>query len=130
MIIPDKKKNITIEGDGVDMEQWPINQVPYRSPDGTIKGSGLRIQSNGSLLAPLGFGVESGSVDFGDAIRVSESATLLGLLNMVDKKQYYFLDYPVPRNTGSGRPSRLKLLAAERRFEGQSNGSSIITNNP
>ncbi len=87
MFIPDKSKVNVIDASGV-MEDWPINQLPYKSSDGTIKGSGLRILTSGTVLAPVGFAVESGSVDFGDVLRLSESAGFLAFENMVDKSKY------------------------------------------
>lgn len=130
MIIPDKSKTIIIEGEGTDLSELPLNEVPYRAADGTIKGSGLRMLSSGALLAPVGFAVESGSVDFGDVIRLSETASFLGLQNMIDQKQYQILDYGVPRNGPSLPPFRFYLKEAEKRVEANSQSGSTLTANP
>jgi hypothetical protein len=130
MIIPDKSKTIIIEGEGTDLSELPLNELPYRASDGTIKGSGLRMLSSGTLLAPIGFAVESGSVDFGDVIRLSESASYLGIQNMIDKKQYQLLDYAVPRDSASLPPFRFYLKEAEKRFNAVTDESNVITSNP
>lgn len=129
MFIPDKTKTNIVDASGM-MENWPLNQLPYRASDGTIKGSGLRIQTNGNLLAPVGFSVESGSVDFGDVIRLSESAGFLAFENMVDGVKYQLLDYAVPRDAASSKPYYFKLASAEYKFEANSGTSNTITTNP
>jgi len=107
-IIPSKNKVTIIEGEGSDLSNWPVNQVPYKAVDGSIQGSGLRLLSSGSLLAPVGFAVESGSIDFGDVLRLSESAGFLAFDNMVDKERYQLLDYAVPRDAPSSKPYYFK----------------------
>lgn len=129
MFIPDKTKTNIVDASGM-MENWPLNQLPYRASDGTIKGSGLRIQTNGNLLAPVGFSVESGSVDFGDVIRLSESAGFLAFENMVDGVKYQLLDYAVPRDAASSKPYYFKLASAEYKFEANSDTNNTITTNP
>lgn len=128
-IIPSKNKVTIIEGEGNDFSQWPTNQLPYKADDGTIQGSGLRMLTSGSLLAPVGFSVESGSIDFGDVLRLSESAGFLAFDNMVDKKRYQLLDYAVPRDAASSKPFYFKLIEAEKKV-GNTNGDSVLTTNP
>jgi hypothetical protein len=128
-IIPSRVKTVIIEGEGNDLSDWPVGQLPYRAEDGTIQGSGLRVLSSGSLLAPVGFSVESGSVDFGDALRLSESAGFLAFDNLVEGTRYQLLDYEVPRDGPSSKPFYFKLIQAERRV-GDLNGSATITTNP
>lgn len=129
MFIPNKNRTTVIDASGV-MEDWPINQVPYRDADGTIKGTGLRILSRGTLLAPVGFAVESGSVDFGDVLRLSESAGFLAFENMIDSSKYQLLDYATPRNAPSSKPFYFKLDSAESRFTASTGSSKVITTNP
>jgi len=128
-IIPTKNKVTIIEGEDNDLSQWPVNQVPYKADDGTIQGSGLRMLTSGSLLAPVGFAVESGSIDFGDVLRLSESAGFLAFDNMVDKERYQLLDYAVPRDAPSSKPYYFKLIEAERKAL-STDGDSVITTNP
>lgn len=129
MFIPDKSKTNIIDASGM-LEQWPIQQVPYRAADGSIKGTGLRILSSGTVLAPVGFAVESGSVDFGDVLRLSESAGFLAFENMVDQSKYQLLDYAVPRDAASSKPFYFKLAGPEVKFEANKASSSVITTNP
>lgn len=128
-IIPSRVRTVIIEGEGNDLSDWPVGQLPYKAEDGTIQGSGLRMLSSGSLLAPVGFSVESGSVDFGDALRLSESAGFLAFDNLVEGTRYQLLDYEVPRNGPSSKPFYFKLIQAERKA-GDTNGNSTITTNP
>lgn len=128
-IIPSRNKTTIIEGEGSDLSQWPVNQVPFKAQDGTIQGSGLRMLSSGSLLAPVGFSVESGSIDFGDVLRLSESAGFLAFDNMVDDERYQLLDYAVPRNAPSSKPYYFKLIEAERKAL-NTDGDSVVTANP
>ncbi len=130
MIIPNRNKTTIIEGEGNDLSMWPIDQLPYKSADGTIQGSGMRVLSSGSLLAPVGFAVESGSIDFGDVIRLSESAGFLAFENMVDNIKYQLLDYATPRNAPASKPYYFYLKEAERRVDAQANGSITISTNP
>lgn len=128
-IIPSKNKVTIIEGEGNDLSQWPVGMIPYKAEDGTIQSSGLRMLSSGSLLAPVGFAVESGSVDFGDVLRLSESAGFLAFENMVDKSKYQLLDYAVPRTQPSSKPFYFKLIEAERKAL-NTQGDSVVRTNP
>jgi len=129
-IIPNKNEVTVITGDsGVNLDNLDTYEVPYKAPDGTLQSSGLRMLTSGSLLAPVGFSVESGSVDFGDVIRLSESAGFLAFDNMVDKGKYQLVDYAVPRTAASSKPYYFKLTEAERVFQATS-GNSTVTTNP
>src|ERR1700712_4210097 len=98
-IIPNKNAVTVITGDsGVNLDNLQTYEVPYKAPDGTLQSSGLRMLTSGSLLAPVGFSVESGSIDFGDVLRLSESAGFLAFETMVDGIKYQLVDYAVPRN--------------------------------
>lgn len=130
MFIPNRNKTTVIEGEGNDLSMWPVDQLPYKAADGTIQGSGVRVLSSGTLLAPVGFAVESGSVDFGDVIRLSESAGFLAFENLVDSVKYQLVDYATPRDSASSKPYYFYLKAAERRADAQPNGSITISTNP
>lgn len=130
MIIPNRNKTTIIEGEGSDLSSWPIDQLPYKTEDGTIQGSGMRVMSSGTLLAPVGFAVESGSIDFGDVIRLSESAGFLAFENMVNNIKYQLLDYATPRNAAASKPYYFWLKEAEKRVDAQPNGSITISTNP
>lgn len=128
-IIPSRNKVVIIEGEGNDLSDWPVSMVPYKAEDGTIQSSGMRVLSSGTLLAPVGFAVESGSIDFGDVLRLSESAGFLAFENMVDREKYQLLDYAVPRTSPSSKPYYFKLIEAERKAL-TTDGDSVVTTNP
>lgn len=126
-IIPSRNNTTVIQGaTGFNLDNVEVNEVPYKSTDGTLEGSGLMMLSSGSLLAPVGFSVESGSVDFGDVIRLSESASYLAVQNMVDNSRYQVVDYAVPRNAASSKPYLFQLIEAEHTFQA-TNGSGTLT---
>jgi len=128
-IIPSKNEVTVITGDsGINLDNLQVYEVPYKAPDGTLQSSGLRMLTSGSLLAPVGFSVESGSVDFGDVIRLSESAGFLAFENMVDKGKYQLVDYAVPRTGASSKPYYFKLIEAEKVFQATSGNSNLTTN--
>lgn len=129
-IIPSRNKVIVIDETGdMDFASWPVGQLPYKAEDGTIQGSGLRMLSSGSLLAPVGFSVESGSIDFGDVLRLAESAGFLAFDNLIENNRYQLLDYAVPRDAPSSKPFYFKLIEAEHRV-GSTDGTATITTNP
>lgn len=128
-IIPSKNKTTIIEGEDNDLSQWPVGMLPYKAEDGSIQSSGLRMLSSGTLLAPVGFSVESGSIDFGDVLRLSESAGFLAFENMVDQDKYQLLDYAVPRDSPSSKPYYFKLIESQRKAL-STDGDSVVTTNP
>lgn len=129
-IIPSKNSTTVIDGaSGLNLDNLETYEVPFKAEDGTLQSSGIRMLSSGSLLAPVGFAVESGSIDFGDVIRLSESAGFLAFENLVDSVKYQLVDYAVPRNAASSKPYYFKLNEAEKLFQATS-GNSTITTNP
>lgn len=129
-IIPSKNAVTVITGDsGVNLDNLETFEVPYKAPDGTLQSSGLRMLTSGSLLAPVGFSVESGSIDFGDVLRLSESAGFLAFENMVDGIKYQLVDYAVPRTSASSKPYYFKLIEAQKKFQASA-GNTVITTNP
>lgn len=126
-IIPTRNNTTIIEGDsGVNLDDLAVNEVPYKAEDGTLQGSGLMMLSSGALLAPVGFSVESGSVDFGDVLRLSESASFLAIQDMVSLNKYQLVDYSVPRDAVSSKPYYFYLKEAERTFAATT-GSDVLT---
>lgn len=122
-------------GSGTDnsaeiMDAMPVNQVFVKNSLGKLVGIGIRQLADGTVLAPDNFGVESGSVNFGDLITLSEAAGYLGMWNHLDNKQYQFLDYYVPRDKASSKPYYFRLTEGEYRFDGLSADNKTITTNP
>lgn len=119
-----------LPGEVASLDAVPVMEVPYKLPDGTFGGSKMRMLDDGSLLAPIGFGVESGSVDFGDVITLSESAGFLAIQNNLKELRYNLLDYETPRDGPSLNPYVFKLGAAESDFFAQPVFTETITTNP
>jgi hypothetical protein len=112
------------------LKEMPVNQVFVKNSVGKLVGIGIRQLSDGTVLAPDHFGVESGSVNFGDLITVSEASGYLGLYNHLDQKQYQLVDYYVPRDRASSKPFYFKLLEGEFRYDGSPEDTKTITTNP
>lgn len=119
-----------LPGSVASLDAVPVMEVPYKLPDGTFGGSKMRMLDDGSLLAPVGFGVESGSVDFGDVITLSESAGFLALQNNLKGLRYNLLDYETPRDAPSINPYVFRLNGAETDFVAQPVFDTTITTNP
>lgn len=119
-----------LPGEVASLDGVPVMEVPYKLPDGTFGGSKMRMLNDGSLLAPIGFGVESGSVDFGDVITLSESAGFLAIQNNLKGLRYNLLDYETPRDGPSLAPYVFHLNEAETIFIAQPDFSTEITTDP
>lgn len=119
-----------LPGEVASLVNVPVGELPFKKSDGTFGGSNMRLLEDGSILAPPGFGVESGSVQFGDVLLLSEQAGFLGIFNLLNNKQYTILDYATPRSAGSSRPTQFRLLGAEIPFNAQPVFSTNLTANP
>ncbi len=111
------------------MAAMPVDEV-FVHHGGKMIPTGLRRLSDGTLLAPENFGVESGSVDLGDMLTLSEAGGYLAIWNNINNQQYYMVDYPVPKDGPSGNPRYFRLNEAENLYTGQSDQSKIINLNP
>lgn len=119
-----------IPGEVASLVGVPVGEIPYKKGDGTFAGSNMRVLDNGSILAPPGFGVESGSISFGDVLRVSEVAGFLGITNNLNSRQYTLVDYWTPRTAISSEPTVFHLIESEFDFLSQSIDSTNIPDNP
>src|SRR5437870_907163 len=119
-----------LPGEVASLVGVPVNEIPYKKLDGTFAGSNMRVLDNGSLLAPPNFGVESGSVMFGDVLKLSEAAGFLAITNNLNGNNYTILDYYTPRDGATVNPHQFKLNGAEVIFNAQPNDSQILTANP
>jgi hypothetical protein len=117
-------------GEVVSLAGVPIGEIPYKLIDGTFSGSGMRVLENGSILAPPGFGVESGSVTFGDVLKLSEVAGFLGISNLLNDRQYTIVDYYTPRTAVSSEPTVFHLIEPEFEFISQPIDTTNIPDNP
>lgn len=95
-----------------------------------LEDSGLRLLSDGSMLTPKEFTVESGSVNFGDAITISENGGFLALKNNIDNRNYILVDYLSPRSSAASRPRVLATTEAENFVEIQPLASITVTSGP
>lgn len=119
-----------LPGDIASLDGVPVREVPYKKEDGTLGGSMMRVLDDMTILAPEGFGVESGSVDFGDVIRLSESAGFLAIQNKLKDTSYTLLDYESPRTGPSSPPYGFMIGGAEQSFVAQPDFSTVLTGNP
>lgn len=119
-----------LPGEVASLDDVPVMQVPYKKADGTFGGSRLRMLPDGSLLAPPNFGVESGSIKFGDVITLSEAAGFLAIQNHLKVQTYNLLDYATPRDGASSVPATFHLIEAERVFVAQSDDTVNVTVSP
>lgn len=107
-----------------------IGEIPFKQSDGTFAGSNMRVLDDGTVLAPPGFTVESGSVSFGDVLTVSEASGFLAINNHLNNKQYTIVDYNTPRDAASANASLFHLNGAEAVFIAQPIDTTTITANP
>lgn len=117
-------------GEVVSLAGVPIGEIPYKLLDGTFGGSGMRVLEDGTILAPPGFGVESGSVTFGDVLKLSEVAGFLGISNLLNERQYTIVDYWTPRDAASSEPTVFHLIEPEFEFISQPVDTTNLPDNP
>ena len=121
-----------LPGSGTDFSSVSDGHLPAIGP-GPNKlpfDSGMRVLPSGQVLAPKDFGVESGSIDMGDLIRLSEAGGFLGITNAVTGAQFNVVDFFTPRLSPSNRPQVFATTEAERLFVAQPDLSNVITTNP
>ncbi|WYN05085.1 minor tail protein [Pseudomonas phage UNO-G1W1] len=119
-----------LPGEVASLTNVPVGELPYKTLDGTFAGSRMRVLDDGSLLAPPGFGVESGSVKFGDVLLLSEAAGFLSISNLINDRQYTILDYYTPRTAASSVPTAFMGTDAAFSFVAQSDDTVNLTTEP
>lgn len=112
------------------LEEAPKREVFVQDDNGEWIGTGMIMLSDNTLLAPEGFGAESGSVRFGDLINLSEASGYLAIYNYLDKSQYQMVDYHVPRDSATEKPKYIWLYEAENQFVAQAVETSQLNANP
>ena len=117
-------------GEVVSLSGVPIREIPFKLPDGTFGGSNMRVLEDGTVLAPAGFSVESGSVTFGEALTLSEVSGFLGITNHLNERLYTVVDFYTPPDAASGQPSIFFLTAGKTEFVAQGVDTTNIPNNP
>lgn len=119
-----------LPGEVASLVGVPVGEVPYKKLDGTFGGSRMRVLDDGSLLAPANFGVESGSVKFGDVLILSEAAGFLQIANQINGNSYTVLDYFAQRDAPSAPPSAFLADDVAFSFVAQADDSVNLTANP
>ena len=119
-----------LPGEVASLTNVPVGELPYKTIDGTFAGSRMRVLEDGSLLAPPGFGVESGSVKFGDVLSLSEAAGFLAISNLINDRQYTILDYYTPRTAASSVPTAFMGTDSAFSFVAQSDDTVNLTTDP
>lgn len=117
-------------GSGSDFSNIPANSVPAIDENGQPFGSGILVLDGGQVLVPKEFGVESGSVDFGDLITLSEKGGFLGIENKQSGLSFNLVDYQSPRNAAASRPQVFAKVEAENELVIQSVDTESITTGP
>lgn len=119
-----------LPGEVASLANVPIGEIPYKTVTGEFAGSNMRVLDNGSILAPVGFGVESGSVQFGDVLKLSEVAGFLGISNLLNERQYTIVDFYTPRTAISSEPTVFHLIESEFEFISQGVDNTNLPDNP
>lgn len=117
-------------GEVASLAGVPVGEIPYKTITGDFAGSNMRILEDGSILAPAGFKVESGSITFGEALTLSEVSGFLGITNHLNDRLYTVVDFYTPRDGVSAEPSIFYLTAAQTEFTAQAVDTTNIPNNP
>lgn len=112
------------------LEEAPKREVFVQDANGEWIGTGMIMLSDDSLLAPEGFGAESGSVRFGDLINLSEASGYLAIYSYLDKSQYQMVDYHVPKDSATEKPKYIWLYEAENEFIAQPITTTQLNANP
>jgi alpha-tubulin suppressor-like RCC1 family protein len=120
---------------GADFTQTPPLHVPVKLDNANNFGdSGILLvqdEAGGkySLLLPENTESESGSISFGDVIKIGEMDSFLGLSNLEDGTQFVVLDSKITKNTGSSTPQYFNANP-EATVTPQSAITSTLTTNP
>lgn len=111
-------------------EEIPNREVFVKNSDDTMTGTGLLLLEDDTLLAPEGFGTESGSINFGDLITLSEASGFLAIQNNLNGNRYRLVDHFVPKNAPSSTPGYVQMYEAENKIEAQAVSTTILNANP
>jgi len=121
-----------VKGGGTsdDLASAPTREVFVKDTDGKMKGTGMIMLDDNTLLAPEGFGAESGSINFGDLITLSEASGFLAIQNNLNGNRYRLIDHYVPRDAPSSKPGYIQMIEAEQEFNSQPDQSTALNTNP
>lgn len=134
MIIPER--NLTSSSSNEDprltelMEEMPDREVFVKDTDDSMIGTGMLLLQDNTLLAPEGFATESGSINFGDLITLSEASGFLAIQNNLNGNRYRLVDHYVPKDAPSEKPGYVHMIEAENEFVSQSVSDTTLNANP
>jgi len=119
-----------LPGEVASLIDVPVGEIPYKTISGTFAGSNMRVLGDGSILAPAGFKVESGSITFGEALTLSEVSGFLGISNHINGNLYTVVDFFTPPDGVSSEPHIFFLTSAQTEFVAQATDTTNIPDNP
>lgn len=117
-------------GDVASLAGVPVGEIPYKTVEGSFAGSNMRVLEDGTILAPPGFTVESGSITFGEALTLSEVSGFLGISNHINGNLYTVVDFFTPPTAASSEPHIFYLTGAATEFVAQGTDTTNIPDNP
>ena len=117
-----------LPGSGTDFSNVSDNHIPAIGvgPNKIPFDSGMQVLNTGQILAPRNFGVESGSVDFGDLVTLSEVSGFLGITNHESNDQFALVDSRFTEGLGSVKP-RIFELAPQTTIDVQPSFADTLT---
>lgn len=134
MIIPER--NLTSSSSNEDprltelMQEMPDREVFVKDTDDSMIGTGMLLLEDNTLLAPEGFATESGSINFGDLITLSEASGFLAIQNNLNGNRYRLVDHYVPKDAPSAKPGYVHMIEAENEFVSQGVSDTTLNANP
>lgn len=112
------------------MEQMPEREVFVKDANGDMVGTGMLLLEDNSLLAPEGFSTESGSINFGDLVTLSEASGFLAIQNNINGQRYRLIDHWVPKDQPSAKPGYIHMYEGEHSFQAQPIDTDQLNSNP
>lgn len=112
------------------MEEVPTREVFVKNADDSMTGTGMLLLEDDTLLAPEGFATESGSINFGDLITLSEASGFLAIQNNLNGNRYRLVDHFVPKDAPSSKPGYVHMIEAENEFVSQGVSNTTLNANP
>lgn len=112
------------------MSEIPDREVFVKNADDSMTGTGMLLLEDNTLLAPEGFATESGSINFGDLITLSEASGFLAIQNNLNGNRYRLVDHYVPKDEPSAKPGYVHMYEAENEFISQGTFDTTLNANP
>lgn len=112
------------------MNEVPDREVFVKNADDSMTGTGMLLLEDNTLLAPEGFATESGSINFGDLITLSEASGFLAIQNNLNGNRYRLVDHYVPKDAPSSKPGYVHMYEAENEFISQGTFDTTLNANP